>query len=251
MKPLHSSVETPSPSASPVRSSRSHTGRLIVAFCLLAGVLIFFLFHLNRYLSLETIQTNRDRLLAYTDEHYLAAVLIFILLYVAVAALSLPGAVLFTLTGGFLFGTIVGAVYANVGATVGAALAFLSARYLLHDWVEARWGRRLASFQRGFAHNAFGYLISLRLMPIFPFFIINLLSGLTKTSLGTFVAATSLGIIPGSLVYAYAGRELGSINRMADIASPHVLLAFLLLGLLSLSPTLYRQLSGKRGGVPS
>ena len=244
-------METPPPSVSPVRSTRSFTGRLIVASCLLAGVAIFFLFHLNRYLSLETIQINRDRLLAYTDEHYLAAALIFILLYIAVAALSLPGAALFTLTGGFLFGTIAGAIYANIGATGGATLSFLSARYLFHDWVEARWGRRLAAFQRGFAHNAFGYLISLRLMPIFPFFIINLLSGLTKTPLGTFVAATTLGIIPGSLVYAYAGRELGTINRIADIASPHVLLAFLLLGLLALAPTLYRQLSGKRRGTPS
>jgi uncharacterized membrane protein YdjX (TVP38/TMEM64 family) len=245
-EPANSSAAAP-----PASSTRSITGKLIVAACLLAGVAAFFLLDLNSYLSLETIKTNRDRLLAYTGEHYLAAVLIFILLYVAEAALSLPGAALFTLTGGFLFGTIAGALYANVGATGGAALAFLAARYLFHDWVEARWGRRLAAFHRGFAHNAFGYLITLRLIPIFPFFIINLLSGLTKTSLGTFVAATSLGIIPGSLVYAYAGRQLGTINRLADIASPRVLLAFTLLGLLALVPTLYRHLTGRWSGAPS
>jgi uncharacterized membrane protein YdjX (TVP38/TMEM64 family) len=251
MEPAHSSVETSSRPASPARSTRSFTGRLIVASCLLAGVAAFFLFDLNSYLSLDTIKTSRDRLLAFTGEHYLVAVLIFIVLYVAEAALSLPGAALFTLTGGFLFGTIAGALYANIGATGGAALAFLSARYLFHDWVEARWGRRLAGFQRGFVHNAFGYLITLRLMPIFPFFIINLLTGLTKTPLGTFVAATSLGIIPGSLVYAYAGRQLGTINRLADIASPRVLLAFTLLGLLALAPTVYRHLTGKRSGSRS
>jgi uncharacterized membrane protein YdjX (TVP38/TMEM64 family) len=226
-------------------------GKAIVALCLLAGVAVFFLFDLDSYLSLDTIKTNRDRLLAYTGEHYLSAVLIFILLYIVQAALSLPGSGLFTLTGGFLFGTVAGALYANVGATGGAALAFLSARYLFHDWVEARFGRRLGAFQRGFAHNAFGYLISLRLMPIFPFFIINLLSGLTKARLGTFVAATSLGIIPGSLVYAYAGRQLGTINRLSDIASPGVLLAFTLLGLLALAPMVYRAITGKRSGASS
>jgi uncharacterized membrane protein YdjX (TVP38/TMEM64 family) len=237
--------------AAPATSARSITGKLIVAACLLAGLAAFFLLDLNRYLSLDTIKTNRDRLLAYTDEHYLSAVLIFILLYITQAALSLPGSALFTLTGGFLFGAMAGTLYANLGATGGASLAFLAARYLFHDWVEARWGRRLAVFQRGFAHNAFGYLITLRLMPIFPFFIINLLSGLTKTPLGTFIAATSIGIIPGSLVYAYAGRQLGTINRLADIASPRVLLAFTLLGLLALAPTLYYHLTGRRSGAPS
>lgn len=240
-EPANSSAAAP-----PAPSARSLTGKLIVAACLVAGLAAFFLLDLNSYLSLDTIKANRDLLLAYTAEHYPAAVLIFILLYVTQAALSLPGSALFTLTGGFLFGTIAGALYANLGATGGAALAFLAARYLLHDWVEARWGRRLAAFQRGFAHNAFGYLITLRLMPIFPFFIINLLSGLTKTPLGVFVAATSLGIIPGSLVYAYAGRQLGTINRLADIASPRVLFAFTLLGLLALAPTMYRTIKGKR-----
>jgi uncharacterized membrane protein YdjX (TVP38/TMEM64 family) len=245
-EPANSSAAAP-----PAPSARSITGKLIVAACLLAGLAAFFLLDLNSYLSLDTIKTNRDRLLAYTGEHYLSAVLIFILLYITQAALSLPGSALFTLTGGFLFGTIAGTLYANLGATGGASLAFLAARYLFHDWVEARWGRRLAVFQRGFAHNAFGYLITLRLMPIFPFFIINLLSGLTKTPLGTFIAATSLGIIPGGLVYAYAGRQLGTINRLADIASPRMLFAFTLLGLLALAPTIYRSLTGKGGGAPS
>lgn len=247
-KPAKSSLASPAPSA-PL--SRSITGKLIVAACLLAGVAAFFLLDLNSYLSLEAIKTNRDRLLAYTADRYLSAVMIFVLLYLAVVAFSLPGAALFTLTGGFLFGAIPGALYANIGATTGATLAFLSARYLLHDWVEARWGQRLGAFQRGFAHNAFGYLISLRLMPIFPFFIINLLTGLTKTPLGTFVAATSLGIIPGSLVYAYAGRQLGTINALRDIASPGVLTAFMLLGLLALAPMIYRAVTGKRSGPPS
>jgi uncharacterized membrane protein YdjX (TVP38/TMEM64 family) len=218
-------------------------GKVVVALCILAGLAAFFLLDLDRYLSLEAVKAHRDRLLAYTGTHYASAVIAFIGLYCLQTTFSLPGAAIFTLAGGFLFGPLAGTLYANLGATSGAALAFLVSRYLFHDWVEARFGRRLGPLQEGFARDAFGYLLSLRLMPIFPFFIINLLSGLTRIRLGTFVAATAIGIIPASFVYAYAGRQLGTINSLAEIASPRVLLAFTLLGLLSLAPGVYRKMT--------
>ncbi|TLY15099.1 MAG: TVP38/TMEM64 family protein, partial [Nitrospirae bacterium] len=158
-----------------------------------------------------------------------------------VTALSLPGAAILTLAGGFLFGTVLGTVYVNVGATTGATLAFLTARYLLRDWVEKKFGDRLGPIQEGFAKDAFSYLLTLRLIPIFPFFLVNLVSGLTRVNIGTYVVATALGIIPGSFVYAYAGRQLGTINSLKEIASPKVLLAFMLLGLLALVPVVYRR----------
>ena len=133
----------------------------------------------------------------------------------------------------------------NVAATSGATLAFLAARYLLRDWVERKFGDRLGPIQEGFAKNAFSYLITLRLVPLFPFFLVNLVSGLTRIRLGTYVAATALGIIPGSFVFANAGRQLGSINSLSEIASPRVLGAFALLGLLALIPILYRKFAGK------
>ncbi|GIW55680.1 MAG: hypothetical protein KatS3mg082_2084 [Nitrospiraceae bacterium] len=114
----------------------------------------------------------------------------------------------------------------NIGATTGATLAFLAARYLLRDWVEQKFGSRLRPIQDGFAKNAFSYLVTLRLIPLFPFFLVNMVSGLTRISVSAYVAATAIGIIPGSFVYAYAGRQLGTINSLKEIASPNVLLAF-------------------------
>jgi uncharacterized membrane protein YdjX (TVP38/TMEM64 family) len=162
-----------------------------------------------------------------------------------VVALSLPGAAIMTLAGGFLFGSLLGTIYVNLGATSGATLAFLAARYLLRDWVESKFGNRLGPIQDGFAKNAFNYLMTLRLIPIFPFFLVNLVSGLTRVNLATYMTATAVGIIPGSFVYAYAGRQLGTINSLKEIASPNVISAFVLLGLLALVPILYRKFSAK------
>ncbi|MFI5224868.1 MAG: TVP38/TMEM64 family protein, partial [Nitrospirales bacterium] len=169
----------------------------------------------------------------------------FVLVYVAVTGLSLPGAVILTLAGGFLFGVVWGTLFVNLGATTGATLAFLASRYLLRDWVERKFGKWLGPVQQGFAQNAFSYLMTLRLIPLFPFFVVNLVSGLTRMNIGTYVAATAIGIIPGSFVYAYAGRQLGTINSLKDIASPGVIGAFVLLGLLALVPSLYKKWSGK------
>lgn len=229
------------------RSSRSGKGgRIAVALVFAAVITAFFLLDLGRYLSLEALKSNRDHLLSFTQQHYAASVSIFLAAYVIQTLFSLPGAAILTLTGGFLFGSLLGTVYVNVGATVGATLAFLAARYVLRDWVEHRFGHRLGALQQGFAQNAFSYLLTLRLIPLFPFFLINLLSGLTRIRVGTYVAATSLGIIPGSFVYAFAGRQLGTIDSLKEIASPNVILAFTLLGLLALVPILYRRIAGRR-----
>lgn len=220
-------------------------GKIITVVVIACGIGLFFYLDLGRFLSLEALKANRDQLLAFTDANYSAAVILFILLYIAVTGLSLPGAVILTLAGGFLFGSVPATLYVNIGATAGATLAFLAARYVLRDWVEQKFGKWLESLQQGFAKNAFSYLMTLRLIPLFPFFVVNLVSGLTRVSVGTYVAATALGIIPGSFVYAYAGRQLGTINSLKEIASPRVLGAFVLLGALALVPIVYRRLSAK------
>jgi len=224
----------------------SQVGKFVVLGLFALAVGAFFYFDLKQYLSLEALKVNRDKLLFYTDAHYTTAVAAFILLYCVQTAFSLPGAAILTLAGGFLFGSVVGTLYVNIAATAGATLAFLAARYLLRDWVERKFGERLGSIQEGFAKNAFSYLITLRLVPLFPFFLVNLVSGLTRIRVGPYVLATALGIIPGSFVFANAGRQLGSINSLGEIASPRVLGAFVLLGLLSLIPILYKKFSGKR-----
>lgn len=215
--------------------------RILILVILGIGVGAFFSFDLERYFSLETLKANRDSLRAYTNENGAAAAAIFVLIYVVQTGFSLPGATMMTLTGGFLFGSVLGTLFVNVGATTGATLAFLAARYVLRDWVEKKFGDRLETIQAGFARNAFSYLLTLRLIPAFPFFLVNLMSGLTRVSPGTFIAATSLGIIPGSFVYTFAGQQLGSINSLSEIASPPVLTAFTLLGLLALMPIAYRK----------
>ncbi len=233
------------PVANQSESSRSNLGKisLIVGIALAIGA--FFYFDLGRFLSLTALKENRDSLLVFTEANFAAAVGIFIVAYVIATGLSLPGAVILTLAGGFLFGAVFATVCVNIGATTGATLAFLTARYVLRDTVEQKFGKWLGPFQEGFAKNAFSYLLTLRLIPLFPFFVVNLVSGLTRVNVGTYVAATAIGIIPGSFVYAYAGRQLGTINSLKEIASPNVVGAFVLLGLLALVPVVYKKYAAK------
>ena len=227
--------------AADTSTTSSITGKIVVALLFLSAIGAFFIFDLKTYLSLDTLKANRDSLLAFTEEHYAPAVALFILIYVLQTSFSLPGATIMTLAGGFLFGSLWGPLYVNIGATTGATLAFLAARYLFHQWVERKFGDRLGPIQDGFAKNAFSYLLTLRLIPFFPFFLVNLLSGLTRVKVMTYVVATAIGIIPGSVVYAFAGRQLGTINTLSELVSPRLLLAFSLLGLLMLVPILYRK----------
>jgi uncharacterized membrane protein YdjX (TVP38/TMEM64 family) len=227
-------------------ASGSSVGKLSIAALIAGAIGAFFFFDLGQYLSLEALKQNRDQLLVFTDGHYAASVVLFILAYIVVAGLALPGAAILTLAGGFLFGSVFGTLFVNLGATMGAVLAFLAARYLLRDWVEHKFGRWLGPLQQGFTQDAFSYLMTLRLIPLFPFFVVNLVSGLTRMSVGSYVAATALGIIPGSFVYAYAGRQLGTINSLKEIASPNVIAAFVLLGILALVPIVYKKFASKR-----
>ena len=216
--------------------------KLLIAGIFLSAVVTFWALDLGQYLTLAALKANRDTLQGYTATHGVATVLIFLAVYCVQTALSLPGATILTLTGGFLFGTVLGTVYVNLAATSGATLAFLAARYLFRDGVERRFGAKIESIQRGFSRNPASYLLTLRLIPLFPFFLVNLASGLTRIRLSSYVTATAIGILPGSAVYANAGRQLGAIDSVRDVASPGVVGAFVLLGLLALVPVLYQRL---------
>ena len=217
------------------------SGKVIITLVIGLAIGGFFYYDLGRFLSLSALQGHRDKLLAFADTNYVATVGLFIAAYALVTGLSLPGAVMLTLAGGFLFGAVLGTLFVNVGATTGATLAFLTARYVLQDTVEQKFGKSLKPLQDGFTKNAFSYLLTLRLIPLFPFFMVNLVSGLTRVSAGTYIGATALGILPGSFVYAYAGRQLGSMHSLKDIASPNVIGALVFLGLLALVPVVYKK----------
>ncbi|NIQ01085.1 MAG: TVP38/TMEM64 family protein, partial [Nitrospinaceae bacterium] len=212
---------------------------------LILAVVLFYVFDLGQYLTLEAIQANLGRLQAFTERHTGTMVLGFIAVYIGVVALSLPGATLLTLTSGALFGAGVGTLVVNIGATLGATLAFLAARFLFRDWVEEKYGEKLRPFNQGFSRNAIHYILFLRLVPIFPFFLINLVSGLTQVRLPVYFFGTMFGILPGSFVYANAGANLARIDSLKDVVSPGVLGALALLGIFALIPTFYKRFKGK------
>ncbi len=205
------------------------------------AILLFFLLDLDRFLTLESLKAHRQLLQQMASDAPLASALGFMALYIVQTALSLPGAAILSLSAGLLFGSVLGTVYAVVAATIGATLAFIVTRYLLHDPVQRRFGPRLEGINQELAERGFNYLLFLRLVPLFPFFLINLAAGLTRLPLRTFVLATMLGIIPGGFVYVNAGAGLAAINGLGDVASPRVLGSFLLLGIFSLIPVAWQK----------
>ncbi|MEA1604866.1 FAD-dependent oxidoreductase [Pseudomonas spirodelae] len=201
----------------------------------------FFVFDIGQYLNLEALKAQQVALNAQVAEQPWLAAGLFFLAYVAVTALSLPGAALMTLLGGALFGLIEGFVLISFASTLGASLAMLSSRFLLRDWVQGRFGQRLASINNGVEREGAFYLFALRLVPLFPFFLINLAMGLTRLPLRTYWWVSQLGMLPGTLVYVNAGRELGQLESLSGILSPGLLGAFVLLGVF---PLIARKLLG-------
>lgn len=220
--------------------------KILVALFIAAIIVGIRVFGLDHLLSMETFREYRDQLLTFTSQHYFPTVAVFIVIYVVAVALSIPGATILTLTAGFLFG-FTGVIYVNIGASGGAILAFLAARYVIGEWIQKRYGEKLASFNREIAENGYSYLLTLRFIPLFPFFLINIFAGLTRVPLTTFAWTTIIGILPGSFVYIYAGRQLGVIDKPGDILSWQIILAFVLLGLLVLSPVLIKKFMKKTG----
>lgn len=219
--------------------------KILIALVIAAIVILIRMVGLDQLLTLESFRQYRDQLQAFTGEHYFPTVAIFIGIYIVAVALSIPGATILTLTAGFLFGFF-GVIYVNIGASVGAILAFLTARYLIGDWVQRRYGDKLASFNKEIDENGYHYLLTLRFIPLFPFFLINIFAGLTRVPLSTFAWTTIVGILPGSFVYIYTGRQLGIIEKPGDILSWQIILAFVLLGLLVLSPVLIKKIMKKK-----
>jgi uncharacterized membrane protein YdjX (TVP38/TMEM64 family) len=220
---------------------------VFAVFAVLAG--LFFYFDLGKYLTLASLKSNRDALVGFRESHQVAMVAIFIVAYIAQTALSLPGAAILSLAAGAIFGAVMGTVYVNIGATIGATLAFLATRYLFHDVIENKFGPRLEKINRELETRGLNYLLFLRLVPLFPFFLINLGAGLTRVPLRTFFFGTMIGIIPGSFVFCNAGASLATITSLNEVATPRVLGSFALLGLFSLVPVLYQKFKRKQGGA--
>ncbi|MFM4831830.1 FAD-dependent oxidoreductase [Aeromonas media] len=222
-------------------------GRLLLLLVMGSLVGAFFAFDLDAYLSLSRLQAHQVQASAWVQAHFGQAALLFTLLYVATTALSLPGAALLTLGGSALFGVGWGLLLVSFASSLGATLAFLSARFLLRDWVSRRFGDKLATFEAGMAKDGAFYLLSLRLIPLFPFFLVNLLMGLTPIRVSTYYWVSQLGMLPGTFVYVLAGSELATLTSTGKILSPGLVAALTLLGLMTwLMRWLQRRLALRR-----
>ncbi len=208
--------------------------KVLLLIGVLLGVVAFFAFDLNRFFSLDFLKESQARFAALRETQPLALAAGFFLIYIAVTALSLPGATIVTLAGGAIFGLGWGLLLVSFASSIGATLAFLTARFLLRDSVQSRFGQRLADMDKGIQKDGAFYLFTLRLIPVVPFFVINLLMGLTKMKAWTFYWVSQLGMLAGTAVYVNAGTQLGQIESLQGILSPGLLGSFVLLGLFPL-----------------
>jgi len=198
---------------------------------LAAFVILFKVFDLGQYLSLDYIKAQQESFTALYQARPIPVVAAYMLIYIVVTALSLPGAAVMTLAGGALFGLITGTVAVSFASTIGATLACIVSRYLLRDWVQKKFGDKLAKINQGMEKEGGFYLFSLRLVPIFPFFVINLAMGLTPIKIPTYYWVSQLGMLPATIVFVNAGTQLAKIDSLAGILSPGLILSFALLGL--------------------
>lgn len=213
---------------------RSLVLRLLLVVLLVVIAFTAWRMGLVEQLNLETLKARQADLSAWTQAHWVMALTGFFVLYVLVTALSIPGAAVLTLAAGALFGLVAGTVLVSFASTLGATLAFLSARFVLRDSLQARYGDRLRSINDGIKRDGGFYLFTLRLVPLFPFFVINLLSGLTALPTRTFYWVSQLGMLPGTLAYVFAGTQLAQIHTVRDVLSSGLIGAFVLLGILPL-----------------
>lgn len=208
--------------------------RAVLGFAILGVLWAIFHFDLTQYLTINYIKSQQALFDQYYQQNQLLAVLGFLVIYVATTALSIPGAAVLTLLGGALFGVVLGTVVVSFASTIGATLAFLTARFFLRDFVQNKFKDRIKSINEGVRKNGAFYLFSLRLIPAFPFVVVNLVMGLTPIRTYQYFFVSQLGMLPGTIVYVNAGTQLASIDSLSGILSPEVILSFVLLGLFPL-----------------
>jgi uncharacterized membrane protein YdjX (TVP38/TMEM64 family) len=225
--------------------------RILLVALFAAAIGAFFWFDLGQYLSLDALKTHREALVDWVARNGAVAWLVYLLAYAAATLFSLPGGALLTIVGGFLFGPLLGTGLTVVGATLGAMGLFLAARYVFHDYLLRKAGPALKRMEAGFNENALSYMLFLRLVPAFPFFIVNLVPAFLGVNLCVYVISTFLGIIPGTLVYALVGDGVGAVLdaggelNLGIIFEPRFLAPILGLSLLSLIPVVLKKLRRK------
>lgn len=226
--------------------------KLIPIAVIIIGLIAFYYFDLYRYFSFDTLQKHHNDLMQWRTNHPISSALIFMGVYVVAVAFSFPGATFITLAVGFLFGIVLGTIYVVVAATLGACIIFLAARYAFADLLLEKAGKWLVKMEKGFQENAFSYLLFLRLIPLFPFWLVNIVPALLNVRLRTYFIATFFGIIPGSLVYVSIGNGLSSVFKQGEtlnlgiIFEPQILIPLVALAILSLVPIIYKKIKREK-----
>ena len=207
---------------------------LIIIATFISVVVLFFAFDLQQYLSLEYLKSSKALFISYYEQNPMLVLGSYFLSYVVITAFSLPGAVWMTLGGGAFFGLLTGTIVVSFASTMGATLAMLISRFLLRDWVQRRFKQQMQTINSGIQKDGGFYLFTLRLLPVVPFFVINMVMGLTPLRTSTFYWVSQLGMLPGTLVYVNAGSELAKIESLGDILSTTLIGSFILLGIFPL-----------------
>ncbi len=206
--------------------------KIVIVTLFAAAIAAYFIFDLGQFLTLSYVQSQLSSIVQYTQSNFVTAASIYFVAYVTLTALSIPGAAIVTLVGGAIFGLLWGTIIVSFASTIGATLAFLTSRLLLRDWVQKRFGASLKAINAGVEKDGAFYLFSLRMVPVFPFFLVNLLMGLTPIKVGTYFIVSQIGMLLGTAVYVNAGAELGQIDSLSGLVSLPIVLSFALLGIL-------------------
>jgi uncharacterized membrane protein YdjX (TVP38/TMEM64 family) len=209
--------------------------KIIIIAVVIVVIALFFTLDLGKYFSLEYVKESQARFAALYAEHKVLVIAVYMGIYIVMAALSLPGAAVMTLLGGALFGFVVGTIAVSFASTIGATLACFVARFLLRDWVQNKVGEKLKPINEGVEKEGAFYLFTVRLIPAFPFWLINLAMGLTSMPLLTFYWVSQIGMLPGTMVYVNAGKELAKIDSLGGILSPSLIISFIILGIFPIT----------------
>lgn len=220
--------------------------KIIIGLVVIALIVAARMLGLDRYLNIEFLLEQRSVLLNFVDQYFILTSIGFIMIYILAVAFSVPGATILSITSGLLFGVFVGLIYVNIGATIGATINFLLARYVIGDSIQNKYGESLEKFNKEINKNCKNYLLTLRLIPVFPFFLINVLAGVASVKLRTFIWTTAVGIIPGSIFYVYAGTTLKHAEALTDFISWKTTLPLVLLGILAFLPVIINKIKEKK-----
>jgi len=230
---------------------KEHINKIILVIVIIAAIAAFKIFNLGDYLSLSYLKESQQNFQAMYRENSVQVIAVYMLIYIIATSLSLPGAAILTLAGGALFGLATGTIIVSFASTLGATLACLVSRFILRDWIQKKFGDKLKTVNEGIEKEGLLYLFTLRLIPVFPFWLINLVMGLTKMPLKSFFWVSQVGMLPGTIVYVNAGKEIAKIDSLSGILSPGLIISFVLLGIFPLITKkllgLYKKKKGMEG----